>query len=312
VLFLLSQLVEVAFRRLVPRNLSAASDSRMMTRFLLCFVAVTFAALGSMRADDTISAVQTRLKTGGFYSGEITGRYDSDTAAAVTRYQIRNGLQITGKLDAQTRYALGVSETKPESFTPKFGEDVWRYLRKSDQEQIKRMVAEDAHPKQPDKTAAANRSTPAPPAPAARPPVPPPDAPPAAPPAEVSSEAYNRERLRDYIAAFVLAGLDPQVGAETEFFAERVNYFGKPGVTRETIRRDLQRYNARWPQRGFSLAGELAITPVNGNLRVTFPLRYELRSGSRHSSGKVWKTLVLEKTGADDLQIVAVNERKTK
>jgi hypothetical protein len=54
------------------------------------------------------------------------------------------------------------------------------------------------------------------------------------------------------------------------------------------------------------------ITSVNGNLRVTFPLRYELRSGSRHSSGKVWKTLVLEKTGADDLQIVAVNERKTK
>jgi hypothetical protein len=274
----------------------------MMTRFLLCFVAVTFAALGSLRADDTVRTVQTRLKTGGFYSGEITGRYDSDTAAAVTRYQIRNGLQINGKLDAETRYALGVSDTKPESFTPKFGEDVWRYLRKSDQEQIKRMIAEDARPKQSDKTAALNRSTPAPPPPDVPPPV----------PAEVSSAAFNRERLRDYIAAFVLAGLDPQVGAETEFFAERVNYFGKPGVTRETIRRDLQRYNARWPQRGFSLAGELAITSVNGNLRVTFPLRYELRSGSRHSSGKVWKTLVLEKTAGDDLQIVAVNERKTK
>ena len=284
-------------------NLSAASDSRMMTRIVLCFVAVTFATLTSMRADDTVRAVQTRLKTGGFYFGEITGRYDSDTAAAVTRYQIRNGLQITGKLDPQTSYALGVTDTKPQSFTPKFGEDVWRYLRKSDQEQIKRMIAEEARPKQPNKTASANRSTPAPR---------PPDVPAAPPTADVSSTAYNRERLRDYIAAFVLAGLDPQVGAETEFFAERVNYFGEPGVGRETIRRDLQRYNARWPQRAFSLAGELEITSVNRNLQVTFPLHYNLRSGARHSSGKVWKTLVLEKTGADDLQIVAVNERKAK
>ncbi|MEY2503836.1 MAG: hypothetical protein QOJ05_1919 [Verrucomicrobiota bacterium] len=274
-----------------------------MTRILLCFVAVTFAGVSLLRADDTVRAVQTRLKTGGFYFGEITGRYDRDTATAVTRYQIRNGLQITGKLDPQTSYALGVSDSKPERISPKFGEDVWRYLRKSDQEQIKRMIAEDARPKQPNKTAAANRSTPAPRLP---------DVPAAPPPADVPSAAYNRERLRDYIAAFVLAGLDPQVGAETEFFAERVNYFGKPGVTRETIRRDLQRYNARWPQRAFSLAGELEMTSLNHNQQVTFPLRYDLRSGRRHSSGSVWKTLVLEKTVADDLQIVAVNERKAK
>jgi hypothetical protein len=34
-----------------------------------------------------------------------------------------------------------------------------------------------------------------------------------------------------------------------------------------------------------------------------------LRNGAKHSSGKVNKTLVLEPAG-DDLQIVAVNERK--
>ena len=111
-------------------------------------------------------------------------------------------------------------------------------------------------------------------------------------------------------AAFVLAGLDPQVGAETEFFADRVNYFGKPGVTRETIRRDLQRYNDRWPQRAFTLAGEPEIASLNDKLKVSFPLRYELQNGSKRSAGKVWKTLVLEKTGTDDLQIVSVNERK--
>ncbi len=47
----------------------------------------------------------------------------------------------------------------------------------------------------------------------------------------------------------------------------------------------------------------------DNRLRVTFPLGFKLRNGNRIASGKVDKTLVLEKTGAD-LQIVAVNERK--
>jgi hypothetical protein len=126
------------------------------------------------------------------------------------------------------------------------------------------------------------------------------------------SNSYDRERLRDYVAAFVLAGLDPQVGAEAEFFADRVDYFGEHHVTREKIRRDLQRYDKRWPERGFWLAGDLAVRPVKDKLEVSFPLRYELRSGSRRSSGQVWKTLILERTGADDLQIVSVNERKAR
>jgi hypothetical protein len=272
-----------------------------MKRFPVFFLLLTLGAVSSLHADDTIRTVQTRLKAGGFYFGELNGRYDSETAAGVTRYQIRNGLQITGKLDAQTRYALGVTETKPTVPTPRLGEDVWRYLRKSDQEAILRLIAENASKQKPIKK-------PAPPA-----------SPPAASVAVPSSPArtsqptsYSPDRLRDYVAAFVLAGLDPHVGAETEFFADRVDYFGEPAVSREKIRRDLLRYNERWPKRGFWLAGDVQVQPVRDRLKVTFPLRYELRNGSRRAAGKVLKTLVLEKTGRDDLQIVAVNERKAK
>ncbi len=270
----------------------------MMKRFFLCFLAVSLGAAGSLRADETVRAVQTRLKTGGFYSGEINGRYDNDTSIAITRYQIRNGLQITGKLDAPTRQALGVATGKSEIPLRGFGEEAWRSLRKTDQEYLNRLVAEDARKIKPTKSPALTKASP------------PPVTTPSTAPAISSSADYNRERLRDYIAAFVLAGLDPQVGAETEFFAERVIYFGKPGVSRETIRRDLQRYNNRWPQRAFSLAGEPEITSANDTLKVSFPLHYELRNASKHSSGKVQKTLVLEKTGTDDLQIVSVDERK--
>jgi peptidoglycan hydrolase-like protein with peptidoglycan-binding domain len=271
-----------------------------MKRILFCFVALTLGALGSLHADETVRAVQTRLKTGGFYFGEVNGRYDSDTAAAVTRYQIRNGLQITGKLDTKTRHALGMAEGEPEVPLPGFGENAWRNLRKSDQEYLNRLMAEEAAPSKPSAPPAA--STRASSLAVATP----------AGDTNASRASYNRERIRDYVAAFILAGLDPQVGSETEFFADRVDYFGEKNVTREKIRRDLQRYNNRWPQRAFSLAGELEVMPANGKLKVSFPLRYELQNGPKRSAGKVFKSLVLERTGADDFQIVAVNERKTK
>lgn len=262
-----------------------------MKRFLLCFLFVTLGAMGSLRADQNVRALQTRLKAGGFYFGEINGRYDSDTAAAVTRYQIRNGLQITGKLDAQTSHALGVTAAVPKVPTPKVGEDVWRYLRKSDQASIQRLMTEDAPSSKPQSPPASTKAPP----------------PPAAAPANT-----DRDQLHDYVAAFVLAGLDPQVGAEAEFFADRVDYFGQRNVSREKIREDLQRYNERWPKRGFWLAGKLQVSRSNERLKVTFPLRYELQNGPKRKAGTVLKTLMLEKSGRDDLQIVAVNERKTR
>ena len=108
----------------------------------------------------------------------------------------------------------------------------------------------------------------------------------------------------------MLAGLDPQIGAELEFFGDRVNYYDEGVVSREKIRRDLQSYAQHWPDRRFWLDGEVRVQPqADSRLSVTFPLRYELRNGSKRSSGRIVKTLLLEVT-ADDLQIVAVNERK--
>jgi hypothetical protein len=112
------------------------------------------------------------------------------------------------------------------------------------------------------------------------------------------------------VAAFVLAGLDKNVGAETEFFADRVDYYDSGALDREKIREDLKRYDERWPERHFWVAGQINIEPQSDNrVRVTFPLGFKLRNANRQSSGKVDKTLVLERAG-DDLQIVAVREVK--
>jgi len=75
-------------------------------------VVVLVAALAAgARADQVVQNVQQALKDQGFYYGEVTGQKDADTTAAIRRYQIRNGLQISGDLNDETLKSLGVDSS---------------------------------------------------------------------------------------------------------------------------------------------------------------------------------------------------------
>ena len=75
-------------------------------------VVVLVAALAAgARADQVVQNVQQALKDQGFYYGEVTGEKDADTTAAIRRYQIRNGLQISGDLNDETLKSLGVDSS---------------------------------------------------------------------------------------------------------------------------------------------------------------------------------------------------------
>ena len=307
-----------------------------MKRFLCLLLAISFSVLASASANDNVRAVQTKLKNDGFFSGEVDGAFSSELSAALTRFQIRRGLQVTGQLDEETSKALGAqpavvssdstaTTTTTTTTTGTSGAptaDTWRRLRKSDEAFLTRLNAGQTRPAA--AAAAPSQATAAPMKDAA------PDAEPADPQpalapqdsrtatgrrsrsADDSELTLSTERLRDYVGAFVLAGLDPTVGAELEFFGDRVRYYDEGVIGRDAIRRSLQSYNAKWPQRRFWIDGDITAEPASdGQLRVTFPLRYELRSSSDRSSGRIRKTLLLEPAG-DDLQIVAVNETKAR
>src|SRR5213594_3731398 len=74
-------------------------------------VLIVVASIGALSADQAIQNVQQALKDQGFYYGEITGEKDADTTAAIRRYQIRNGLQITGDLNEETLKSLGADSS---------------------------------------------------------------------------------------------------------------------------------------------------------------------------------------------------------
>jgi peptidoglycan hydrolase-like protein with peptidoglycan-binding domain len=69
-------------------------------------VAALIFCTGLARADQTIAEAQQTLKEQGFYYGEINGEKTADTTAAIRRYQIRNGLQVTGELNDETLKSL--------------------------------------------------------------------------------------------------------------------------------------------------------------------------------------------------------------
>ena len=297
-------------------------------RFVFLVVVIALVVAGSVAAkekvgadgaEENVRAVQTKLADEGCYFGEIDGAYSSDFSAALSRYQIRNGLPITGQLDAETSKALGAKPAVgPSTAASEQSSETWRGLRKRE-----RRTSTSARRSETAATEA--RETPSPPDNE----TPPTDTetpqqttpvearssaettqPASAPPATASADEFSTDRLRDYVAAFVLAGLDKNVGAEAEFFADRVDYYDQGVMDREKIREDLKRYDERWPERHFWVAGKINVEPQSKNrVRVTFPLGFKLRNGNKQSSGKVDKTLVLEPTG-DDLQIIAVNERK--
>jgi peptidoglycan hydrolase-like protein with peptidoglycan-binding domain len=77
------------------------------------------------RADQLVERVQQALKDQGFYYGEVTGEMNANVTAAIRRYQIRNGLQVSGELNSETLQSLGLDSsasarpaTKPVSPGP--------------------------------------------------------------------------------------------------------------------------------------------------------------------------------------------------
>jgi peptidoglycan hydrolase-like protein with peptidoglycan-binding domain len=85
-----------------------------MKRKIIHFVVALF-LVGSARADQTVQSVQQALKGQGFYYGNVTGDKSSETTAAVRRYQIRNGLKVTGEMDPETLRSLNVNSNSAAS-----------------------------------------------------------------------------------------------------------------------------------------------------------------------------------------------------
>ena len=173
----------------------------------------------SLHADDQIAAVQEKLKSRGFYYGEVDGKDSNQTAAAITRFQVRNGFQVTGELNEETMRSLGLTLAQPreqdaEDYSGSKIE-AWRALRDQDREFLRQTA-----PSQPSEQTA-NQSV----------------------------DASLMDQIWDFVAGFVVAGITSDVEPELQFYADKADYYDSGLVGKDFIRKDILRYNQKWPVR---------------------------------------------------------------
>ncbi len=75
---------------------------------------------------ERISEIQSSLARGGYYQGDPNGKWDSNTVAAMQKFQSANGLDPSGKLDATSLQKLGLGSgiagvSAPKTPTPAQG-----------------------------------------------------------------------------------------------------------------------------------------------------------------------------------------------
>src|SRR5258708_35515174 len=100
-----------------------------MTMKITTAAVIFMGSMMLMRADQLVESVQQALKDEGFYYGEVNGDMNANVTAAIRRYQIRNGLQVSGELNDEMLRSLGIkssgsssrSTTKSASPTPAAG-----------------------------------------------------------------------------------------------------------------------------------------------------------------------------------------------
>src|SRR4051794_6112976 len=105
------------FFRMHTRVRASYSRKPAMKLSVFSFAAVVLTLCAT--ADDRLRDAQAQLKSQGFYFGEVDGNEGNETNAALRRFQIRNGLSVTGKLDDETLTALGMAAPKTANTPPK-------------------------------------------------------------------------------------------------------------------------------------------------------------------------------------------------
>lgn len=303
------------------------------TAFLLGSSSLLCLAPRAEAADQgQIKSAQRKLQQQGFFYGEVDGRLDEETTAAIKRFQIRQGIEVTGELDAATQSALtGASaseqdqppdgETAPDA-APSPARQITsaqeraRTVAEDDRAFLRKEEASDRMPVRPAVPAASPPSRPPPPPPVPAVERPRPDAvekepPPRSRPAIAPRpRRITEEEAARFVQSYLRAAERPTPESEVSFYADTVDYFNSGRVSRAFVARDQQRYYKRWPVREFTLLEPPEVLESDeDDARVAFRIRYRVESGRESAEGRTENIMRLKRVGAD-LKIASMRERK--
>ncbi|MHA3771575.1 peptidoglycan-binding protein [Verrucomicrobiota bacterium sgz303538] len=302
-------------------------------RRLAAMAVLAGTALCAYAAEGPVASVQQSLKAQQFYFGEVNGKFDEETRAALKRFQIHDGLPVSGELDTATLQALQSRRGAPDTATAPAASAASnepapersvrgraRNLVQSDREFLAQVEgSEDANtpPAPPSSSAPEQRSTqpveksvPPPPV-SERPQRPRTERSETREPVEEEEpQGITKAEARRLVNEYLAAAEQPTPEGEVSFFADKVDYFDSGKVSRSFIEKDQRNYYRRWPSRNFELLGDPELVRSSRDAAtVRFRLRYAVRGSGDSAKGQIEEVVRLQRTD-DGLKIVAIRERK--
>ena len=81
-------------------------DSKGRSRKVSVVPTIDGFPVSSGKTGELVNRIQSALIVLGYYTGQVTGKYDSATATAVKTFQTKNNLKVTGVCDADSQFIL--------------------------------------------------------------------------------------------------------------------------------------------------------------------------------------------------------------
>jgi hypothetical protein len=281
---------------------------------LLPFLILLFCA-GVVRAQDDLRSVQEELRRRSLYFGDVNGRDSAELQEATKRYQKRKGFTATGKPDRETLKSLGLVPRSPNEPAPQElawpAEPVLPSDEKINPVVIARALNEETGiapaalvPKELARRSSLStkkgaRPTAAPLAPA------PEEKRPANSPTIAPTDLSRF--VGDYFAAMSSSDIKRQV----KFYADNVDYYRNGKIDRRIIEQTLRRYQARWPNRRYTIGSGIHYGPINsrGEIVMTFPVSFTLKDGRRTVKGQTQNRLSISAATLDP-RIASISEQR--
>lgn len=287
---------------------SASSFAALSVFFVLC--------TGVLRAQDDVRSVQEELRRRSLYFGDVNGRESAELQEAMKRYQKRKGFAATGRADRETLKSLGLVPRSPnEPVPPELAwpaEPVLPSDEKIDPVAVAKSLSEETGiapaavvPKNSAQRRAvlamsktAGSTTPAAAAMAA-------DKRPA------NSPYITPPDLARFASDYVAAMTSNDIKHQLKFYADNVDYYRNGKIDRRIIEQTLRRYQARWPNRHYTMGTAIRYSPINarGEIVMTFPVTFTLKDGRRTVKGSTNNRLAISAATLDP-RISSISEQR--
>ena len=282
--------------------------------FLLPFLVLLLCA-GPVWAQDDLRSVQEELRRRSLYFGDVNGRDSAELQEAMKRYQKRKGFTATGKPDRETLKSLGLVPRSPTEPVPQ--ELAWpaEPVLPSDEKINPVAVAKALNAETGIAPAAvvpkelARRSS------LQKKMVPTVSTPPPAPPpvtgGKRTSPAIAPTDLSRFVGDYFTAMMSNDIKRQVKFYADNVDYYRNGKIDRRIIEQTLRRYQARWPNRRYTVGSGIRYGPINsrGEIVMTFPVSFVLKDGRRTVKGQTQNRLSISAATLDP-RIASISEQR--